>query len=346
MLIGYARVSTVDQNLALQRDALTEAGCAKIFTEQMSGAVTDRPALHDALEFARSGDTLIVWKLDRLARSMKQLIETIENLRLRGIGFRSLTEALDTTTAQGRLVFHMFGALAEFERSLIRERTQAGLAAARRVGRTGGRPPKLTDDDIEAAKAMLANPDIGVTQIAHRLGVSPATLYRYIPAARTANMPEALSPYAGVHHNTLRRRRIKPRPSKAEVNSVSDAGSGTLVVVIGVMVPAKFPPLSNVSAVINQSSSWGRAPDSGSMPSTSNSFVPPPVKSSTRACREHRIKNKRGAVPQIYVIWVRVADVWQLHASKIRISRPGLVDISRGNFWIEIIGYAWCYCQV
>ena len=143
MLIGYARVSTVDQNLALQRDALTEAGCAKIFTEQMSGAVAERPALHDALEFARSGDTLIVWKLDRLARSMKQLIETVENLRVRGIGFRSLTEALDTTTAQGRLVFHMFGALAEFERSLIRERTQAGLAAARRAW-PDGRPPAKT----------------------------------------------------------------------------------------------------------------------------------------------------------------------------------------------------------
>jgi DNA invertase Pin-like site-specific DNA recombinase len=123
MLIGYARVSTVDQNLALQRDALTEAGCEKIFTEQMSGAVADRPALHDALEFARSGDTLIVWKLDRLARSMKQLIETIENLRVRGIGFRSLTEALDTTTAQGRLVFHMFGALADdAERVIMRSR--------------------------------------------------------------------------------------------------------------------------------------------------------------------------------------------------------------------------------
>ena len=114
MLIGYARVSTVDQNLALQRDALNEAGCGKIFTEQMSGAVADRPALHDALEFARSGDTLVVWKLDRLARSMKQLIETIEKLRIRNIGFRSLTEALDTTTAQGLLVFHMFSALAEF----------------------------------------------------------------------------------------------------------------------------------------------------------------------------------------------------------------------------------------
>ena len=132
VLIGYARVSTLDQNLALQRDALTEAGCTKLFVEQMSGAVLDRPALHDVLEFARAGDTIVVWKLDRLARSMKQLIETLETLRLRNIGFRSLTEALDTTTPQGRLVFHMFGALAEFERGLIRERTSAGLAAARR----------------------------------------------------------------------------------------------------------------------------------------------------------------------------------------------------------------------
>src|SRR5271165_263803 len=189
--IGYARVSTLDQNLALQQDALKEAGCEKIYVEQMSGAVEDRPALCEALHYARSGDVLIVWKLDRLARSMKQLIETVEKLRSRGIGFRSLTEAIDTTTAQGRLVFHMFSALAEFEHSLIRERTQAGFAAARRIGRTGGRPPKLTADDIEAAKAMLANPDIGVTQIAHRLNVSAATLYRYIPAARTANTPSA-----------------------------------------------------------------------------------------------------------------------------------------------------------
>ena len=179
----------LDQNLALQQDALTSAGCEKIFTEQMSGAVADRPILHEALDYARSGDTLVVWKLDRLARSMKQLIETIEKLRLRGIGFRSLTESIDTTTAQGLLVFHMFSALAEFERSLIRERTRAGLAAAKRIGRTGGRPPKLTEDDLDAARAMLANPDIGVTQIADRLGVSPATLYRYIPAARTANAP-------------------------------------------------------------------------------------------------------------------------------------------------------------
>jgi DNA invertase Pin-like site-specific DNA recombinase len=187
MLIGYARVSTVDQNLGLQRDALTEAGCTRLFTEQLSGAVTDRPELQQALQFARSGDTLVVWKLDRLARSVKQLIDTVEKLRTRGIGFRSLTEALDTTTAQGRLVFHMFSALAEFERSLILERTQAGLAAARRRGLTGGRPPKLSAEDIEVAKTMLANPDIGVTNIAHRLGVSPATLYRHIPAARASN---------------------------------------------------------------------------------------------------------------------------------------------------------------
>ena len=187
MLIGYARVSTVDQNLDLPRNALSEAGCEHIYTEQMSGAVTDRPELMTAIGYARSGDTLVVWKLDRLARSMKQLIDTVEDLRSRNIGFRSLTEALDTTTAQGRLVFHMFGALAEFERSLIRERTRAGLLAAKKAGRTGGRPSKLTYDDIAAAKAMLTNPDIGVASVAHRLGVSLATLYRHIPAARASS---------------------------------------------------------------------------------------------------------------------------------------------------------------
>lgn len=187
MLIGYARVSTVDQNLDLQRNALTEAGCERIFIEQMSGAVRDRPELMAALGYMRGGDTLVVWKLDRLARSIKQLIDTVEDMRVRDIGFRSLTEVIDTTTAQGRLVFHMFGALAEFERGLIRERTRAGLSAAKKAGRTGGRPPKLTYDDIEAAKAMLTNPDIGVASVAHRLGVSLATLYRHIPAARTAS---------------------------------------------------------------------------------------------------------------------------------------------------------------
>jgi DNA invertase Pin-like site-specific DNA recombinase len=187
LLIGYARVSTVDQTLDLQCNALNEAGCTRIFTEQLSSAVADRPELTAAISYARAGDTLVVWKLDRLARSMKQLIDTVEDLRAREIGFRSLTEALDTTTAQGRLVFHMFGALAEFERSLIRERTQAGLHAAKKAGRTGGRPPKLTEQGIRAAKAMLTDPDIGVAAVAHRLGVSLATLYRHIPAARTRN---------------------------------------------------------------------------------------------------------------------------------------------------------------
>src|SRR5271166_5653236 len=132
VLIGYARVSTLDQNLTLQRDALTGAGCTKLFVETMSGVVLERPVLRDALEFARAGDTVVVWKLDRLARSMKQLIETLEPLRLRNIGFRSPTEPPYTATPEGRLVCHWFGAFAEFERGLIRERTQAGLAAARR----------------------------------------------------------------------------------------------------------------------------------------------------------------------------------------------------------------------
>lgn len=186
MLTGYARVSTVDQNLDLQRTALNEVGCERIFLEQMSGAVADRPELMAAISYARSGDTLVVWKLDRLARSMKQLIDTMEKLRSCNLHFRSLTEALDTTTAQGRLVFHMFGVLAEFERSLIRERTRAGLLAAKKAGRTGGRLPKLNENDIEAAKAMLTNRDIGVAAVAHRLGVSMATLYRYIPSARAS----------------------------------------------------------------------------------------------------------------------------------------------------------------
>ena len=191
VLIGYARVSTLDQNSTMQRDALDDAGCAKLFIEQMSGAIYDRPALKDVLEFARAGDTIVVWKLDRLARSIKQLIETVNTLRMRNIGLRSLTESIDTTAPQGRrLVFHMFAALAEFERSLIRERTQTGLAAARRAGRTGGRPAKLNDDDIGVAMTMLANPDIKVSEVARRLGVSPATLYHYLPAARTAHGPQ------------------------------------------------------------------------------------------------------------------------------------------------------------
>ena len=185
MRIGYARVSSQDQNPDLQLDALRAAGCKRIFVEKASGAQRERPELGAALDYMRSGDTLVVWKLDRLARSMKQLIETVESMEPRGIGLRSLTEAIDTTTAGGKLVFHIFGALAEFERAIIRERTRAGLEAARARGRQGGRPPKLTPQDLAAAKAMLADPSFTVADVARRLGVSPATLYRHLPAARS-----------------------------------------------------------------------------------------------------------------------------------------------------------------
>ncbi len=185
MLVGYARVSTQDQTPALQLDALKAAGCERVFQEKASGAQRDRPELAAALDYMRGGDTLVVWKLDRLARSMKQLIETVEKMEARQIGFRSLTEAIDTTTAGGRLVFHVFAALAEFERSVIRERTTAGLAAARARGRKGGRPRSLTEKDIAAARAMLSNPDITVDEVARRLGVGPATLYRHLPGGRS-----------------------------------------------------------------------------------------------------------------------------------------------------------------
>ena len=155
MLVGYARVSTQDQKPELQLDALKAAGCEKLFVEKASGAQRERPQLAAAIDYMRGGDTLVVWKLDRLARSMKQLIETVEGLEAETIGFRSLTEAIDTTTPGGRLVFHIFGALAEFERSIIRERTRAGLDAARARGRTGGRPPALKAKDLAAAKALL-----------------------------------------------------------------------------------------------------------------------------------------------------------------------------------------------
>lgn len=185
-LVGYARVSTRDQNAALQRDALAMAGCERVFEEAASGAQRDRPQLMATLDYLRPSDTLIVWKLDRLARSLKQLIETVEELERRQIGFRSLTEAIDTTTPGGRLVFQIFGALAEFERGLIRERTRAGLETARAQGRLSGRRPKITDKDIQAAKALLTGTDLTVEEAARRVGVSPATLYRHLPAARAA----------------------------------------------------------------------------------------------------------------------------------------------------------------
>ncbi len=186
MLVGYARVSTRDQDLSLQIDALKAAGCGRIFTETASGAQRDRPELKAALDYLRRGDTLVVWKLDRLARSMKQLIETIEQLERLEVGFKSLTEEIDTTSAGGRLIFHVFAALAEFERNLIRERTLAGLQAARARGRLGGRPRGLSEKDLKVARTLLSDPGLSVKEIAHRLKVAPSTLYRYFPGGRGA----------------------------------------------------------------------------------------------------------------------------------------------------------------
>jgi len=193
MLIGYCRISTADQDLSLQRDALKDAGCEKTFEDTMSGARADRPGLMNALEFARKGDAIVVWRLDRLGRSLKDLLELIHRLEETGVGFRSLTESLDTTTSGGKLIFSIFGAIAEFERSLIRERTTAGLIAARAQGRHGGRPRSLSEKDFAAAKAMLADPVITVAEVAERLGTSPATLYRYLPkGGRSALLEESV----------------------------------------------------------------------------------------------------------------------------------------------------------
>jgi DNA invertase Pin-like site-specific DNA recombinase len=186
MLIGYARVSTQDQDPTLQRDALKQAGCEKVFTDKASGAQRDRPQLTAALDYMRPGDTLVVWKLDRLARSLRQLIDTVEGLQDKGIGLLSLTERIDTTTSGGKLIFHIFGALAEFERSVIQERTRAGLASAKARGKLGGRPPAWSQADIQAAKALLRDPDISVEDVARRMGVAPSTLYRHIPGGRNA----------------------------------------------------------------------------------------------------------------------------------------------------------------
>ena len=180
MLIGYARVSTADQNLDLQLDALKKAGCTKIFHDTISGAKTERPGLDDALANLRKGDTLAVWKLDRLGRSLKHLIEVITKLNEEDKEFKSLQESLDTATPTGKLIFHVLGALAEFERSLIRERTMAGLEAARARGRRGGRPRVMDERKIALAKSMLSDPATSFADVSKTLGVSKATLYTYL----------------------------------------------------------------------------------------------------------------------------------------------------------------------
>src|SRR3954463_2371073 len=182
MLIGYARVSTLDQTLALQQDALTAAGCEHIYTDTVSGSVTTRPGLTQALSHLRTGDTLVVWRLDRLGRSLAHLIDTIRDLQQRGVGFRSLQEQIDTTTTSGgKLVFHVFGALAEFERDLIRERTHAGLAAARARGRLFGRPKVLTAQQVKQLQSLAKDERNTVAAICETLGISRATYYRYLP---------------------------------------------------------------------------------------------------------------------------------------------------------------------
>lgn len=190
MLVGYARVSTHEQILDLQTDALKQNGCEYIFTDTASGAKADRPGLTQAMTYLRQGDSLVVWRLDRLGRSLKHLIDTITHLQEHGIGFRSLTENIDTTTSGGKLIFHVFGALAEFERDIIRERTKAGLAAARARGRQGGRPRALPPSKILQLQALAADRSTTIVDILDTLKISRATYYRYLKAPPTRELLE------------------------------------------------------------------------------------------------------------------------------------------------------------
>ena len=189
MLIGYARVSTIDQNLDLQNDALSAAGCERLFTDTVSGAKVERPGLTAALNDCRPGDTLMVWKLDRLGRSLPHPAETVRELDARCVGFKSLQEQLDITTSGGKLIFHLFASLAEFERDLIRERTQAGLAAARARGRRGGRPKGINQKKQQAALALKQDGKRSVRKICEIVGISRNTNHKY---TRTDDSPAAL----------------------------------------------------------------------------------------------------------------------------------------------------------
>lgn len=184
-LIGYARVSTLEQDTSAQTHALTRAGCKRIFEDAISGATADRPGLAALLAYLRDGDTLAVWRLDRLGRSLPHLIEVVRTLEARGVGFRSLTENIDTTTSGGRLVFHIFAALGQFERDLIRERTRAGLAAAAARGRRGGRKPVVTSEKLQRAKEQIAS-GLNVREAAARLKIGKTALYSALQAASSA----------------------------------------------------------------------------------------------------------------------------------------------------------------
>jgi DNA invertase Pin-like site-specific DNA recombinase len=223
MNVGYARVSTRDQHLALQLDALRQAGCRQIYEEVVSGARTERPVLQQTLAHLRKGDVLMIWKLDRLGRSLRHLIEVVSDLAQRGIGFKSLQENLDTTTSSGKLVFHMFGALAEFERDLIRERTQAGLTAARARGRLGGRPRGLSrqaEATALAAETLYREGQLSVQQIAAKLHIAKSTLYGYlrhrgaaIGALQQSLLPSPVPP--------------RPRPSASKLPRSAGAARAT-----------------------------------------------------------------------------------------------------------------------
>ena len=184
MLIGYARVSTQDQNLELQQEALGKAGCQKIYEDKVSGTATQRPGLAQVLAVLREGDTLVVWKLDRLGRSVKHLVDLVSELHKQGVHFRSLTDAIDTGTPSGRFFFHVMASLAQMERELMVERTQAGLAVARKLGRIGGSKAKMTASKIEAARKLLAS-GVPPRDVATNLGVSIPTLYRWLPASKS-----------------------------------------------------------------------------------------------------------------------------------------------------------------
>ncbi len=188
MLVGYARVSTTDQNLDLQTDALQAAGCERLYTDTVSGAKVDRPGLTAALNTCRPGDTLVVWKLDRLGRSLPHLVETVRDLIACGVGFKSVQEQIDTTTAGGKLIFHIFASLAEFERDLIRERTNAGLSAARARGRKGGRPKGVDAKKQKAALALKKESTHSIREICEIVGIARNTYYKY---TRVADQPVA-----------------------------------------------------------------------------------------------------------------------------------------------------------
>lgn len=187
MLLGYARVSTDDQNLQLQLDALKKANCKRVFTDKTSGARKDRPGLEETLSHLREGDTLVVWKLDRLGRTVKGLVDLITLLEAERVNFRSLTDGIDTTTTAGRFFFHVMASLAQMERELTLERTKAGLASARKMGRIGGRRRAMTESKIRSAKRLLAN-GMPPREVARDLGVSVPTLYRWIPAAASTEV--------------------------------------------------------------------------------------------------------------------------------------------------------------